>query len=83
MADFARDPTQLGTLIKLARKRLGLGQVDLAGRTGLRQGTISQIETGSPSTRIDTLMRVMAALDLEITVSPRSKSKPDDLQDIF
>lgn len=83
MANFARDSKQLGNLIRGARKAIGLSQAELANRAGLRQETISLIETGSTSTRIDTLMRLMAALDLEISVDQRSKTAPDDLEDIF
>ena len=83
MAKFARDPKQLGSLIRQARKTLGLSQVELASRAGLRQETISLIETGSPATRIDTLLRLMAALDLDLNIGSRSKTKPGDLEDIF
>ena len=83
MPNFARDPKQLGSLIRKARKALGLSQVGLASRAGLRQETISLIETGSPATRIDTLMRLMVALDLEMSVGQRSKTMPDHLEDLF
>ena len=83
MPNFARDPKQLGSLIRKARKALGLSQVELASRAGLRQETISLIETGSPATRIDTLMRLMVALDLEMSVGQRSKTMPDHLEDLF
>lgn len=83
MADFARDPKQFGSLIRRARKALGLSQSALASRSGLRQETVSLIETGNPATRIDTLMRLMVALDLEMSVGQRSKAKPDHLEDLF
>jgi HTH-type transcriptional regulator / antitoxin HipB len=83
MTDLARNTKQLGALIRRARKRLGLTQTEVGERSGLRQETISLIETGNPATRIDTLMSVMAALDLELSVAPRSKGKPADLERIF
>ncbi|WP_395753717.1 helix-turn-helix domain-containing protein [Prosthecobacter sp.] len=73
MNDPARDPRQLGALIRRARKKQGLSQQQLGGKTGLRQETISLIETGNPASRLDTLLTVLAALDLEFLIAPRSK----------
>ena len=76
MYDLARTPKQLGTTIRRVRKRLGLSQSELGQRVGLRQETISLIETGNPATRLDTLLAVLAALDLEFRIAVRSGS-PD------
>jgi HTH-type transcriptional regulator/antitoxin HipB len=50
---------------------------------GLRQETISLIETGSPSTRIETLLMVLAALDLEFQIAPRSKGSSENIERFF
>ena len=73
MPDLARSPQQIGTLIRRSRKRLGLSQSALGQRAGLRQETISLIETGNPATRLDTLLALLAALDLELQVATRSR----------
>ena len=73
MADLARDPRQIGNLIRRARKRLKWSQGELAEKAGLRQATISQIESGNPAARLETLLTVLAALDLEFQIAPRSK----------
>lgn len=83
MNDLARTPKQLGTLVRRARKRLGWNQAQLAEATGLRQATISQVETGSPLARFETILRVLAALDLELRIAPRAKGEPADIEDIF
>ncbi len=73
MNDPARDPKQIGALLRRARKKRPLSQQQLAEKTGLRQETISLIETGNPAARIETLLAVLSALDLEFQIAPRSK----------
>ena len=51
----------------------------LAQKAALRQETISLIETGSATTRIKTLLAVLAALDLEFLIAPRSKGSDEDI----
>ncbi|MET0255352.1 MAG: helix-turn-helix domain-containing protein [Luteibacter sp.] len=80
MNDLARTPKQIGTTIRRHRKRLGMSQRELGDRVGLRQETISLIETGNPATRLDTMLSVLAALDLELQVAARSRGyDPQDL----
>jgi HTH-type transcriptional regulator / antitoxin HipB len=73
VSDLARDPKQIGNLVRRARKRQGLNQGALGARAGLRQETISLIENGNSGARIETILAVLAALDLELRVAPRSK----------
>lgn len=83
MADLARNPKQIGNIVQRARKKQGLNQTELGTKAGLRQETISLIETGNPAARIETVLAVLAALDLEFRIAPRSKSHPSDLDDVF
>lgn len=73
MPDLTRTPKQLGTLIRRQRKKLGLSQSTLGEQAGLRQETISLIETGNPATRLDTLLAVLAALELDLHLGPRRR----------
>jgi HTH-type transcriptional regulator/antitoxin HipB len=73
MNDLARDPKQIGNIIRRARKQRALSQKELGDRTGLRQETISLIENGNPAARIETLLAVLAVLDLEFQIAARSK----------
>jgi HTH-type transcriptional regulator / antitoxin HipB len=75
MNSLARDPKQIGNVIRRARKLQKLSQKCLGERAGLRQETISLIENGNPAARIETLLAVLAILDLEFQISPRSKMK--------
>lgn len=83
MSDLARTPTQIGNSVRRARKALGWSQTELGNRAGLRQETISLIETGNPAARIDTILAVIAALDLEFRLAPRSKGTASSIEDAF
>lgn len=72
MQELARDPRQVGKLIRNARKRKALSQKKLAALVGLRQENISMIENGYASTKLRNLLAVLSALDLELQVSTRS-----------
>jgi len=82
MSDLARTPQQIGNIIRRARKKRGLSQSQLSERVGLRQALISVIENGNPAMRLETLLAVLAALDLELRIAPRSRTDAD-IEDIF
>lgn len=75
MQDLARTPQQVGAIVRQSRKRLGLSQGGLGERAGMRQETISLIETGNPAARLETILSVLGALDLEIRIGPRSRNR--------
>lgn len=83
MSDLARDPKQIGNTIRRARKKLGLSQKELGDKAGLRQGTISGIESGASSTRLETLLAVLSAVGLEFQIAPRSKEWRSDMEKYF
>ncbi len=83
MTDLARNPKQIGNLIRRARKRRGWSQTELGEKAGLRQETVSLIETGNPATKLDTILAVLAALDLEFRIEPRSKGGNAAIEDLF
>jgi HTH-type transcriptional regulator/antitoxin HipB len=83
MSALARTPRQVGHVIRRSRKRRGLSQAQLGAMAGLRQETISLIETGNPATKLETIFAVLAALDLEFQIASRSKSSPSDIEELF
>lgn len=83
MEPLARSPRQLGALIQQRRKAKGLSQTELADLAGLRQERVSKIESGAPGSRIDAVFDLLAALDLEMTLTPRRRSSSADIADIF
>lgn len=83
MHHLARTPKDIGHAIREARKRKELTQQQLAGLSGVWQETISKVENGVASTKLETLFDLLSALDLEITIGDRSKGKPAGLEEIF
>lgn len=83
MTDLARNPKQIGSIIRRARKRRGWNQTQLGDKAGLRQETISLIESGNPAAKLETILAVLAALDLEFRIVPRSKGRLADIAAIF
>jgi HTH-type transcriptional regulator/antitoxin HipB len=80
---LARTPEQIGSAIRRARKQRGLNQAALGERAGLRQPAVSFIETGNPAARVDSILALLGALDLEFQITPRSKGGTLDLEDLL
>jgi HTH-type transcriptional regulator / antitoxin HipB len=66
-------PESLGQALRAERKKKGLSQKVVGHSVGMEQHTISKIEKGNPGTELNTLFRLLAALDLEVIVQPRQK----------
>lgn len=82
MDQIVRLPSQLGAVIQSARLRRNMTQQQLASLIGKQQKTISAIENGSEGTKLDTLLSVIAMLDLDLQVVPRRKDGKS-IADIF
>lgn len=83
MNQIARTTRDIGNVLRNARRAKGLTQAQLASRAGVWQRTVSNIETSASGAKLDTVFHLLAALDLEFRIVPRSKMKPGDLEDIF
>jgi HTH-type transcriptional regulator/antitoxin HipB len=83
MSELARSPNQIGSTVQRARKQRGWNQTQLGDKAGLRQETISLIETGNPAAKLETILAVLAALDLEFRIMPRYLGRAADIEDIF
>ena len=83
MDQIARTAKDIGNVLRQARKARNLTQADLAARAGIWQRTVSNIETSTSEAKVDTIFDLLAALDLELHIVPRSKMTSDDLEDIF
>lgn len=59
-----------------------MSQEGLAAKVGVRQRTVSDLETAGAA-RLDTLLRALGALDLELVIRPRTKSSAGDIEAIF
>lgn len=59
------------TLLRHARQVAGLTQRALSGRAGVTQASISRIEDGKTSPRLDTLDRLLEACGFSLELAPR------------
>jgi HTH-type transcriptional regulator/antitoxin HipB len=64
-------PEILGPLVRRRRRELGLTQEEVAGVAGTGVRFISDLETGKRSVQLDTLLKVLAALGLQLIVRTR------------
>ena len=59
----------LGSMIKEARQRKKLSQEQLGALIGVQKAQVSKIENHTKSNRIDTIIRVLNALDIKVKLS--------------
>ncbi len=69
-------PQALATYLKDEREKRGLSQSELGENVGLRQKTISDFENNPSNTRIETLFKMLAALNLQIHAKEADTSEP-------
>lgn len=67
-------PSQVGLVLRAARKSAKLSQKQLAAKLGLSQNRVSELETDPGSMRVDQLLAVISVLGLELQVQTRGGS---------
>lgn len=77
-----RTQKQLGAVLRRYRKQQALTQAGLGRLVGSRQATISGLEVEGTGT-LETLFTVLAALNLELVVQPRTKADKTQIAEIF
>lgn len=70
-------PKALGAALQRQRKAKKLTQNTVGSAFKLNQTTVSSIELGAAGTRLETVFRMLAALDLEMII--RSKVNPSSV----
>ena len=55
------------------RNALGISQRDLSARCGIPQSSIARIESYKTTPNLDTLLKILHALGLTLTVSPENQ----------
>ena len=63
---------QLGAVIRLKRKEIGLRQEVAAGMTGVGTKFLSQLENGKETAELGKTLQVLQKMGLELYVFPRS-----------
>ena len=72
-------PQTLSQALRDARIQRKLSQQATASQTGMKQTTVSAFENHPDGTRIETLFKLLSALDLELHLAKRD-SEPDKSQ---
>jgi y4mF family transcriptional regulator len=70
-SDAEPSAAAIGQRVRQARKMLGLRQDELALAAGVSTRLVHQIENGKPTSRLDGILRVLAALGLTLEVVDR------------
>jgi len=70
---FIRSPKEFALLVMSQRKKLKLSQLEVGKLVGLKQTTISAFENKPGSTQLDTLFRILSALNLDVTISEKNE----------
>lgn len=68
---------QLGKILKGYRREQKLTQTEAGETVGLLQKTVSKLERNTESASVESLFKLLSALDLEMSITPkgeRSKS---------
>lgn len=67
----------LAVALRNERKKRMQSQKNVAETIGLKQSTVSEFENHPDGTRLETLFKLLAALDLELQVVPRNRQRSD------
>ncbi len=72
-----RNNKEFGEVVRTARQKQKLRQIDLARKASVRQALISEIENGAVSAKLDTVIKVLAALSMDLSAVQRKKAEFD------
>lgn len=67
----ARTPKQLGQVLRGCRRQKRLSQTEAGDRVGLLAKTISALESNPERATIESLFKLLSALDLELLLRER------------
>jgi len=70
-------PADLSQQLRDRRRQLGLSQSAIGEEVALRQDTVSKFETKPDNTRLDTLFRLLSALNLELHTQPKEDASSE------
>ena len=79
METLALTPAQLGMALRNARKAVRLSQKSAGAKVGMKQSTVSVMETDCARTSVESLYKLLSALDLELVI--RSRPNNDGVQE--
>jgi HTH-type transcriptional regulator/antitoxin HipB len=72
---LTHSPKELALVVINQRKKLKLSQAKVGKLVGIKQQTISEFELRPESTKLDTLFRILSALNLDLRLEPKDGEK--------
>ena len=76
-------PYQLTIALRNRRKTLGLTQVQAGAKVGLLPKTISALENDPERCTLDSFLKLLSALDLDLTLKPKPTRLDDSPQGVW
>ncbi len=80
MDKVIRSNRDLGAVIRLVRKQKNLRQLDVARKAAVRQASIADIENAATTANLNTITKVLSALDLDLVIIPRRTTEFDPME---
>lgn len=74
-----RSANDLALYLNDRRKLLKMSQSEVADLVGLKQDTVSKFENSPDNSRINTLFRLLSALNLDISLTDKSQNSYKEL----
>ena len=78
MENSVHIPQQLGLVLRGRRKSLKLSQAAAAKTVGLLPKTVSALETMPERSSVESVFKILSALELELVLRPKSFVKNKD-----
>jgi HTH-type transcriptional regulator / antitoxin HipB len=75
-----RSAKDLALYLNDKRKQLKMSQSEVADLVGLKQDTISKFENSPDNSRIDTLFRILSALNLNISLVEKGQETHEEIE---
>ena len=75
-----RSAKDLALYLNDKRKQLKMSQSEVADLVGLKQDTISKFENSPDNSRIDTLFRILSALNLNISLVEKNQETHEEIE---
>lgn len=78
---YIRTMYQLSQALKSRRKETGLTQKETASKVGLLTKTISHLENSPSKSSIESLIKLLAALNLDLVLQPKDLNNRNAITD--
>ncbi|STX27536.1 DNA-binding transcriptional regulator [Legionella beliardensis] len=75
-----RSAKDLAVYLNDKRKQLKMSQSEVADLVGLKQDTISKFENSPDNSRVDTLFRILSALNLNISLVEKGQETDEEIE---